>query len=168
MMWIYLEGIYSRSRNQPLGKGELMNTEEKLNAIMKIAEEHVDNDVLLRMKMTINCHHHDEWTAKYCISKMVPVCYVGAVTKPKSMMEWLDMLGVTPHKAYEMVYAHYDDAVDVSSKYGISAPRLESNMWDCWWCVAMMLSDYWITVSGDPDMAYQMAYEYLSDPDRVY
>ena len=29
-----------------------------------------------------------------------------------------------------------------------------------------MLSDYWITVAGDPDMAYQMAYEYLSDPDR--
>ena len=22
------------------------------------------------------------------------------------------------------------------------------------------------TVAGDPDMAYQMAYEYLSDPDR--
>ena len=43
---------------------------------------------------------------------------------------------------------------------------LDSNMWDCWWCVAMMLSDYWITVAGDPDMAYQMAYEYLSDPDR--
>ena len=76
------------------------------------------------------------------------------------------MLGITPSKAYEMVYVHYETAKEVSAKYGISAPRLDSNMWDCWWCVAMMLSDYWITVAGDPDMAYQMAYEYLSDPDR--
>ena len=30
----------------------------------------------------------------------------------------------------------------------------------------MMLSDYWITVEGDVDKASQMAYEYLSDPDR--
>ena len=64
------------------------------------------------------------------------------------------------------VYAHYETSKEVSAKYGMSAPRLDSNMWDCWWCVAMMLSDYWITVAGDPDMAYQMAYEYLSDPDR--
>ena len=76
------------------------------------------------------------------------------------------MLGITPSKAYEMVYAHYETSKEVSAKYGMSAPRLDSNMWDCWWCVAMMLSDYWITVAGDPDMAYQMAYEYLSDPDR--
>lgn len=143
-----------------------MNTEEKLEIILKIAEDNVEDDLLMCMKMAINDGHHDEWTSRYAVSEMVPVCYVGMNPKPKSMCEWMDMLGITPSKAYEMVYAHYETSKEVSAKYGMSAPRLDSNMWDCWWCVAMMLSDYWITVAGDPDMAYQMAYEYLSDPDR--
>ena len=60
----------------------------------------------------------------------------------------------------------YEEARNMASELGITAPKPNANMWDCWWCIAMMLSDYWITVEGDVDKASQMAYEYLSDPDR--
>ena len=39
-----------------------MNTEEKLEIILKIAEDNVEDDVLMCMKITINDKHHDEWT----------------------------------------------------------------------------------------------------------
>lgn len=42
----------------------------------------------------------------------------------------------------------------------------KTTMWDCYWCVAMIFSDYWITVGEDDEKAFTMAYEYLSDPDR--
>ena len=69
-----------------------MNTEEKLEIILKIAEDNVEDDVLMCMKMAINDGHHDEWTSRYAVSEMVPVCYVGMNPKPKSMCEWMDML----------------------------------------------------------------------------
>ena len=143
-----------------------MNTEEKLEIILKIAEDNVEDDVLMCMKMAINDGHHDEWTSRYAVSEMVPVCYVGMNPKPKSMCEWMDMLGITPKKAYDMVNDTYEEARNMASELGITAPKPNANMWDCWWCIAMMLSDYWITVEGDVDKASQMAYEYLSDPDR--
>lgn len=50
---------------------------------------------------------------------------------------------------------------------GFSAPPVDkANKWDCYWCMAMILADYWYTVCGDLDTASMMAYEYLSDPDR--
>ena len=65
-----------------------------------------------------------------------------------------------------MVNETYEEARNMASELGITAPKPNANMWDFWWCIAMMLSYYWITVEGDVDKAYQMAYEYLSDPDR--
>ena len=51
-----------------------MNTEEKLEIILKIAEDNVEDDVLMCMKMAINDGHYDEWTSRYAVSEMVPVC----------------------------------------------------------------------------------------------
>lgn len=143
-----------------------MNIDNKLERIVEIVKESADDCTMLQIKMVLNDGHHDEWTSRYLVSGMEPVCYVGMVKKPSSMCEWMDMLGITPKKAYDMVNETYEEARNMASELGITAPKPNANMWDCWWCIAMMLSDYWITVEGDVDKASQMAYEYLSDPDR--
>ena len=98
---------------------------------------------------------------------MVPVTYLGITPEPHDMMEMVEALGLTPMKAREMVYAAYEEAKPLASSKGFQAPRLEANEWDCLWCIAMMVADYWVTHNGDLKVAAMLAYQYLSDPDKM-
>lgn len=142
-----------------------MNTEEKMNKLMKIVDEQMPDEGKLCVHMTLNDGHHDEWSSCHMISKMVPVAYIGA-EGCKDMEEYLEALGVTPKSAERLVKEAYEVARDKGSSMGITAPRLNSNMWDCYWALAMCISDYWVTHDGDLNVAAMLAYQYLSDPDR--
>lgn len=85
-----------------------MNLDNKLERIVEIVKESTDDCTMLQIKMVLNDGHHDEWTSRYLVSEMEPVCYVGMVKKPSSMCEWMDMLGITPKKAYDMVNETYE------------------------------------------------------------
>ena len=63
--------------------------------------------------------------------------------------------------------AAYEEAKPLASSKGFQAPRLEANEWDCLWCIAMMVADYWVTHNGDLKVAAMLAYQYLSDPDKT-
>lgn len=143
-----------------------MNTEEKMKKMMKVVEEQMPDEGRLCIHMLLNEGHHDEWSAKYKISKMYPVAWLGVDTTPTCMEEYLSLLGITPSRAKEMVYRAYEKARAKGNEIGITAPKLDANEWDCYWCLAMCISDYWITHWADLDVAAMIAYQYLSDPDR--
>ena len=143
-----------------------MDTREKMQKMMEVVEREMPDDGRLCIHMLLNDGHHDEWSARHKISKMVPVAYIGAKTTPRDMHEYLDMLGVTPSKATELVEAGYEKARRMGKELNISAPDINANQWDCYWCVAMMIADYWATHWGDLEVAGLLAYQYLSDPDK--
>ena len=145
----------------------MMDMNVKMNKMMDIVEEKMPEDGRVCIHMLLNDGHHDEYTAHCKIRKMVPVTYLGITPEPHYMMEMVEALGLTPMKAREMVYAAYEEAKPLASSKGFQAPRLEANEWDCLWCIAMMVADYWVTHNGDLKVAAMLAYQYLSDPDKT-
>ena len=143
-----------------------MDTKDKMQKMMQIVEEQMPDEGRLCIHMILNDGHHDEWSANYKISKMVPVAWLGVEKDPSCMSEYLTMLGITPMVAKDMVYNSYEIAKTTASKHDFSAPKLNANEWDCYWCIAMCIADYWATHMGDIEVASMLAYQYLSDPDR--
>lgn len=139
---------------------------KELDEIMPLIDKYTSCEGKLAIHHKLNGGHEDEWTSNHRISKMTPVVWLGADTIPHDMHEYLTILGVTPKKAMDMVYSVYDEAKGKASSYGISAPKLNANEWDCYWCISMMMADYWLTHKGDLEIAAELAYQYLSDPDR--
>ncbi len=84
------------------------------------------------------------------------------------MVDYMEDMGISPAKAMQLVSTSYENARKDASLKGINAPPLpnKTNEWDCYYTVAMVFSDYWITVGDDIQKASTMAYEILSDPDR--
>ena len=143
-----------------------METSEKMKRLMEVVEEYTCTEGRLKVHYILNDGHEDEWTANEKISCMRPVAWLGAETTPSNMGEYLSMLGLTPTVAKDMVYKAYDRAKSRASELSISAPKLTANCWDCYWCMAMCIADYWMTHWGSLDVASELAYQYLSDPDR--
>lgn len=144
----------------------MTSMEDKMKRMMDIVEEKMPEDGRVCIHMILNDGHHDEYTAHTKIRHMKPVTYLGVSPEPKDMVEFIEILGLTPMKAREMVHAAFEEAKTKASTMGIQAPRLEANEWDCLWCMAMMVADYWITHNGDLKVAAMLAYQYLSDPDK--
>lgn len=42
----------------------------------------------------------------------------------------------------------------------------DTTIWDAYYAMAMVISDYWFSINGDMDKAAMMAYEVVSDIDR--
>ena len=84
------------------------------------------------------------------------------------MHDYMVAMNLTPHNSKEMVEKAQDIAREKAVALSISAPKLpsEMNMWDAYYTMAMVLSDYWYTINGDMDKASMMAYEILSDVDK--
>ena len=144
-----------------------MDTTEKMNKLMGLVEEYMCEEGRLKIHHVLNDGHEDEWSANELISRMRPVAWIGSTQIPADMHEYLAMLGVTPTVAKDMVYRAYEKAKPRAAELGVSAPKLTANCWDCYWCMAMCISDYWLTHWGELDIAAELAYQYLSDPDRV-
>lgn len=85
-----------------------------------------------------------------------------------SMVEYMESIGITPQKAYELVLKSYENARKAGDKIGIKAPHIPSkiNKWDCYYTLSMVFSDYWFTVNGDINKASIIAYEIISKPNR--
>lgn len=115
--------------------------------------------------------HLCELTATKKVQAMEPVAlFKDGLYQPKTdypMIEYMDTMGISPQKAYEMVLKAYENARKEGDNIGINAPRIpdKTNKWDCWYTVAMVFSDYWMTVKDDIERAYTLAYEIISDPD---
>lgn len=116
--------------------------------------------------------HLCELTATNKVKAMEPVVlFKDGVYHPKTqfpLIEYMGAIGISPQNAMEKVEKAYENARKEASNIGISAPQLPSktNKWDCWYTVAMVFSDYWITVKEDLERAYILAYEILADPDK--
>lgn len=143
-----------------------MTTEERMQKMMEVVEKYTPEEGRIKIHFLLNDNHNDEYSANAQISRMVPVGYIGVSAKPHNMHEYLSMIGLTPDIALSVVNDAWNKAREIASKHGIEAPRMTANMWDCYWCIAMIMSDYWATVQGDIDVAAMLAYQYLTDPDR--
>lgn len=137
-----------------------------INGIMELVDEYTPCEGKLEIHRYMNDGHEDEWSANYLISKMLPVAWLGVDEEPSDMKEYLAMLGITPKTAKAMVEKAYNISREEGGRRNINAPKLDANEWDCYWCIAMMLADYWMTHMGDVEVASMLAYQYLSDPDR--
>lgn len=144
-----------------------MTTEERMRKMMDVVEEYTPEEGRIKIHYLLNDGHDDEYSANAKISHMRPVAWIGATSTPKDMHEYISILGLTPALAKQMVYEALDTARSKASSIGASAPSLKANEWDCYWCMAMMIADYWVTHWGDLDVAAMLAYQYLSDPDRI-
>lgn len=147
--------------------------EEVSEKISEIMERHVGDNERMKYEIAMALHngHLCEHTAKYRIHQMQPVAYIGPdghmMHGIASMPEYLAAMGITPEIAHRHVMAAYERAKAKAREWGFSAPPMhEANQWDCYWCMAMVLADYWYTLCGSLEDAAMMAYEYLSDPDR--
>lgn len=147
-------------------------TDEISAQISDAMEEYAGDNHELKMKLAMILHdgHLCRYTAEHKIGEMEAVAYIGSdghiLRDAKSMHDYLAMMGLTPESAHRHVKAAYDKARAKAREKGFSAPELDVNEWDCYWCIAMIFADYWYTVCGNLDVASMLAYEYLSDPDR--
>lgn len=84
-----------------------------------------------------------------------------------TMVDYMEDMGISPAKAMQLVSSSYENARKEASSKGINDPALpnKTNEWDCYYTIAMVFSDYWITVGEDISKAATMAYEILSDTD---
>lgn len=116
--------------------------------------------------------HLCELTAMKKVEAMEPVAlFKDGLYHPHTqfpMVEYMNEIGVSPQKAYELVQNSYENARKEGGEIGITAPQIptKTNMWDCYYTLSMVFSDYWITVGGDIDKASMLAYEIISDPDK--
>jgi len=154
-----------------LFKGKKM-TDEVSDRISEIMEAHAggNEDMKHEIAMALHDGHMCEFSAMHKIRKMVPVAYIGTdgqrMHGVSSMHEYLSALGITPESAHRHVMLAHEKAASKAREKGFSAPPIDANAWDAYWCMAMMLADYWYTICGNLEDAAMMAYEYLSDPDR--
>lgn len=116
--------------------------------------------------------HLCELTAMNKVKAMTPVAlFKDGLYLPRTqypMVEYMEDIGISPAKALDMVQKAYENARKTASNEGINAPILpdKTNKWDCYYTIAMVFSDYWITVRDDIEKAATMAYEIISDPDK--
>jgi len=150
--------------------GRALDALQAKRLVGAIDELACDNELLLmELSRIANDGHLCEWSANRKISMMEPVACVDSEGRRTnaSMAEWLASLGLTPGLAKSMVGKAHEKACETAKGMGFSAPSAAFNEWDAYWCMAMCLSDYWMTVGNDLQKAAMMAYEYLSDPDRI-
>lgn len=144
-------------------------TDSKLHEVLALISDDLTINLVAESLMD---GHLCELTAMNKVKAMEPVAlfddglYHALTNFP--MVEYMEKKGISPQNAYNLVVSAYENACKKAASVGISAPKLpaKTNEWDCYYVVAMMFSDYWVTVEDDEDKAAMMAYEYLSDPDR--
>lgn len=145
-------------------------TDKKLLEVLAVITDELTVNMVAESLMD---GHLCELTAMNKVKAMDPVvlCKDGGSYHPRTsfpMVDYMEDMGISPTKAMTLVSNAYDNARKEASNMGISAPTLPSktNEWDCYYTIAMVFSDYWITVGDDISKASTMAYEIISDPDR--
>lgn len=145
-------------------------TDEKLLEVLSLIS---DDTTIHSVADCLLDGHLCELTAMCRMKAMEPVALFkdGGLYHPTTsfpMVEYMECMGISPQNAHNMVLNAYDNARKKASMMGISTPQLptKTNQWDCYYTVAMVFADYWMTVGDDTEKASIMAYEILSDPDR--
>lgn len=142
--------------------------------LLDMLEESADEEMQLCIAELLMDGHLCEKTANHKIDKLKAPVLLSAPDKKWStskeypMHDYMVAMNLTPHNSKEMVEKAQDRAREKAVALSISAPKLpsEMNMWDAYYTMAMVLSDYWYTINGDMDKASMMAYEILSDVDK--
>ena len=145
-------------------------TDKKLLEVLAIITDELTVNMVAESLMD---GHLCELTAINKVKSLEPVvlCKDGGLYHPMTsfpMVDYMEDIGISPTKAMFLVSNAYDNARKIASSKGINAPTLpdNTNEWDCYYTIAMVFSDYWITVGEDISKAATMAYEILSDTDR--
>lgn len=144
-------------------------TDYKLHEVLDLI---CDDLTINLVAETLMDGHLCELTATNKVKAMEPVAlFKDGLFHPKTqfpLIEYMETMGISPQIAMEKIEKAYENARKEAANIGISAPQLptKTNKWDCWYTVAMVFSDYWITVKDNSERAYTIAYEILSDPDK--
>lgn len=144
-------------------------TDHKLHEVLSLI---CDDLTVNLVAETLMDGHLCELTATNKVKAMEPVAlFKDGLFRPKTqfpLIEYMETIGISPQTAMEKIEKAYENARKEASNIGISAPQLptKTNKWDCWYTVAMVFSDYWITVKDNLERAYTIAYEIISDPDK--
>ena len=136
--------------------------------------EETDDEMRLGIAELLMDGHLCELTATAKVEKMKAPVLMSAPDKvwttddKYQMCTYMSAVGLTPKYCKELVEKAHERAVEFASKLGVSAPHLphDMNMWDAYYNMAMVLSDYWYSINGDMNKAAMMAYEVISDIDR--
>lgn len=144
-------------------------TDRKLHEVLDLIYDDLTINLVAESLMD---GHLCELTAMNKVKAMEPVAlFKDGLYHPRTqfpMVEYMEEIGISPAKALDMVQKAYENARKIASNGGINAPILpdKTNKWDCYYTIAMVFSDYWLTVRGDIEKAVIMAYEIISDPDK--
>ena len=136
--------------------------------------EESDDELRLGIAELLMDGHLCELTATKRVERMkAPVLMeapdkVWNTSSEHPMLEYMGEMGLIPERCKEMIDKAYERAKEHASRLGVSAPRIPNDMnkWDAYYTMAMVLSDYWMTISGDLDKASMLAYEIVSDIDK--
>ena len=141
------------------------------NLIAIIDETGSDDMKLCTLEMLMDGHLCRE-TAELKVSKMKPTnLYINDKLwhsdGKEPMLSFMSMAGLTAQVCYEMVIKASDAARLKAKETGAEYYPIpdKTNIWDCYYIMAMMNSDYWLS-HGDQQKLAELAYQYLSDPDR--
>ena len=156
-----------------LSRIETSIDKDKINSILEKIDECGDEMLKMEISEIMLDGHLCEESAVHKIGEMEPVVLMKDGSRWSSqdkhiMCAYMNAIGIGPLKAHEHVLRAYEVAKQKGSTMGIQAPHLSDKLtvWDCWWCMAMIFSDYWVTTDSNPEKVAMMAYEYLSDPDK--
>ena len=146
-------------------------TDKKLQEVLSLIEDD------LTMHLVAEClmdGHLCELTCMGKVRTMEPVALFkdGSLYHTRTdvpMEEYMEEIDISPDKAMRLVENAYESARKSASSLGVSAPSIpnKTNKWDCYYTLAMIFSDYWLTIGDDIEKASMLAYEIISDPDRM-
>lgn len=149
---------------------ELFKDRDKdVQKLIDLIEEIDDEEISIKACDRLLNNHLCEMSAKKKVKEMQPVVLRdehGNVIHC-SLVEYMERMNINSENAQTLIQKEYARANNLGI---VSAPRIPegTTKWDCYWCIAMMFSDYWITVGNSKERAIELAYQFLSDPDREH
>lgn len=136
--------------------------------------EETDDELRLKVAELLMDGHLCELTATRRIERMkAPVLMSApdmrwATEEEYPMLDYMKAMNLSARDCYNKIEEAYTRAQGKASALSVTAPPIPEavNIWDAFYAMAMVISDYWMTINGDMDRASMMAYEVVSDIDR--
>lgn len=136
--------------------------------------EETDDELRLKVAELLMDGHLCELTATRRIESMkAPVLMSApdtrwATEEEYPMLDYMKAMNLSATDCYQKVENAYAKAREKANTLSFEAPAIpqDTTIWDAYYAMAMVISDYWFSINGDMDKAAMMAYEVVSDIDR--
>ena len=136
--------------------------------------EESDDELRLGIAELLMDGHLCELTATKRVERMkAPVLMEApdarwATDEEYPMLDYMKAMNLSEKVCYNKIEEAYQKANSKAMALSFSAPPIPQsvNVWDAFYTMAMVISDYWYSINGDLDKASMMAYEVVSDIDK--